>query len=1068
MTVSATTSPAMVSPVMVPLAARSAYSFGWGTAGVDDLCRHAASLGYDRLALADTDNLCGLTAFVTAARRAGIRPIIGAELTDPRAGTRAVFLAKNRSGYENLCRLITRRHRHGSFDLLSDMPGFSGGLMVLADTPELLYAGCDAGMDIRAACPRRSLPPDHPLRRAARRTGAALVATVDSFFNRKDDYFLHRVLRAIDRNEALPRLSPENAAPPDAFLGGPEYYVRRFAACPEAIRNTLAAAREIVFEGPDFGIVMPPWEKDRPEQAAVRLREAAYDGARRRYGELPETVVDRLEHELSVISEKGFCGYFLIVADIVSQSPRTCGRGSGAASLVAYCLGITNVCPVRHNLYFERFLHPGRIDPPDIDVDFAWDERDGVITSVLEKYRGRSAMVSSHIRFQLPMAVREVARTYGLAEAEIGRVTARLPGRLPEGIPEGISDRPSPPRPGSPGSTGLPGSLGDVPAEDPAGLLSRDPRMRGVDLSSPWPEIISLAARITGLPRHLSVHPGGVVITPGPIDAYVPVQRTAKGVDVLQWDKDGVEDAGLVKIDLLGNRSLGVIRDAMADLREDGNAPDEASWMPEDDPATQEALARGETMGCFYIESPAMRLLQQKTGKGDFESLVIHSSIIRPAASDVIREYIHRLHGGAWDPVHPLAHDVLAETFGLMVFQEDVSRVAVAVAGFSHEDADGLRRIMTRKDRQQRLEDYRERFIAGARARGVDELRIDAIWRMIESFSGYSFCKPHSASYAKVSFEAAWLKTHFPAVFMAAVISNQGGFYSLFAYVSEAVRSNITILPPDVQTSGIRWKGRGRSMRVGLLSVKGLSPRTMERIIREREKAVFSELSDFLERVRPDEPEARALVYAGALDRFAPGGGRRGALLWRLSAWQKKRESREDNQYLFPGFKQSGALPTRSAATAWPADGTASGSFPDEAQPDLPPDGRLQNLRRELSVLGFLCGCHPMVLFAGVRDRQKTVRAADIGAHTGRRVRFAGWMITGKTILSAGDDPMKFVTFEDESGLVEAVFFPHAYDRFCHILEYGRPFLLSGTPAADHGAVTLTVEDIRPMSGFMG
>ena len=1058
---------------MVPLAARSAYSFGWGTAGVDDLCRHAAGLGYDRLALADTDNLCGLMAFVAAARRAGIRPIIGAEITDPQAGTRAVFLAKDRCGYENLCRLVTRRHRHDRFDLLSDMPAFSRGLMVLADTPALLYAGCDAEMDIRAACPRRPLPPDHPLRRAARRTGVPLVATVDSFFNREDDYFLHRVLRAIDRNEALQRLSPGNAAPRDAFLGSPAYYARRFAACPEAIRNTLSAAGEITFEGPDFGIVMPPWEKDRPERAAVRLREAAYEGARRRYGELPEAVVDRLEHELAVISEKGFCGYFLIVADIVSQSPRTCGRGSGAASLVAYCLGITNVCPVRHNLYFERFLHPGRTDPPDIDVDFAWDERDRVIASVLEKYRGRSAMVSSHIGFQLPMAVREVARAYGLTEAEIGRVTSRLPGRLPEhlpeSVPESLSEHPSGTRPGVPVSHGSPqGSTGDRDAGDPARLLSMDPRMRGVDLSSPWPEIITVAARITGLPRHLSVHPGGVVITPGSIDAYVPVQHTAKGVEVLQWDKDGVEDAGLVKIDLLGNRSLGVIRDALSDLREDGNAPDEASWTPEDDPATQAALARGETMGCFYIESPAMRLLQQKTGKGDFESLVIHSSIIRPAASDVIREYIRRLHGGAWEPVHPLAHDVLSQTFGLMVFQEDVSRVAVAVAGFSHEEADGLRRVMARKDRRRRLEDYRDRFVAGARDRAVDEQRIDAIWRMIESFSGYSFCKPHSASYAKVSFEAAWLKTHYPAAFMAAVISNQGGFYSPFAYVSEAVRSNIEILPPDVQSSDIRWKGRGRTMRVGLLSVKGLAPATMERIVREREKAAFSDLPDFLARIRPDETEARALVYAGAMDCFESGGGRRGALLWRLSAWRKKRGSREESQCLFPGFSQSGARSSLSRAAAGTAGGRASGDFPGEAQPELPPDDQLQNLRREFSVLGFLCRCHPMVLFAGVRDRQRSVHAADIRAHLGRRVRFAGWMITGKTILSAGGDPMKFVTFEDETGLVETVLFPRAYDRFCHILEYGRPFLLSGTPAADHGAVTFTVEDIRPVSGFMG
>jgi len=993
---------------MIPLIVRSAYSLMWGTADVKTLCRHARQLGYDRLALTDTDNLYGLWPFLAACGREGLRPIVGAEVTDVKTAARAVCLVKDPHGYAHLCRLITERHTRADFDLKTALPRLSEGLAVLTTHPELLCAGHDAGIDISAALPRRPVPAAHPLRRTAARLGIPIVATPGSFFLHSDDFAIHKVLRAIDNNTALCRLKPGDMAPADAFLASPEAYRERFAVCPEAIDNTLALSERLTFIRPDFGLVMPPYENGTPEQAAAHLRRAAYEGARRRYGELSENVVERLEHELRIISDMRFPGYFLIVADIVRESPRTCGRGSGAASLVSYCLGITNVCPIKHNLYFERFLNPGRKDPPDIDVDFAWDERDGVIAAVLSKYAGRAAMVSNHVCFQPRMAVRETARVFGLTDREIGQISKRLPW-----------------------------FWGDDDTDDQSlqERISALPKMRGIDFPEPWPEILSIAQRIIGLPRYLSVHPGGVVITPEPIDTYVPVQIAPKGVPIIQWEKDATEDAGLVKIDLLGNRSLGVIRDAISGMRDGGIAFDEHRWAPEDDFATQESLARGNTMGCFYIESPATRQLQQKARVGDFEHLVIHSSIIRPAANDVIQEYIRRLHGGEWEPIHPLMTDVLAETYGLMVYQEDVSRVAVRVAGFSHAEADGLRKVMSKKDKEHQLRDYLDRFMAGARARGVEDGKIGAIWRMIMSFNGYSFCKPHSASYARVSFQAAWLKTHHPAEFMAAVISNQGGFYSAFAYVSEARRLGIAILPPDVMESRVRWTGRDRTLRVGFLSLKDLSAATRDRIIAERGKKGFADPFDFFDRVRPDETEARALIHSGALDRFHPE-RHRPALLWQFSAWAKTRANRNANRSLFPD----------------PAP---------PAMPDLPKDDPRERLRREFAVLGFLCDRHPITLFADRLRPLNTVKAVDIPKQLGRQIRFAGWLITGKTIMTAKGDPMKFVTFEDDTGLVETTFFPKAYDRFCHILDYGRPFLLSGKVEENWGATTLTVEGVR-------
>jgi DNA polymerase-3 subunit alpha/error-prone DNA polymerase len=842
--------------------------------------------------------------------------------------------------------------------------------------------------------------------------GAPVVATPGSFFLSPDEWQVHRLLRAIDGNTSLSRLDPMDTAPGDAWLAPPAEYARRFEVCPEILRAAGVLAERLTYTGPEFGTVLPPWQGRRGASADSVLRRAAYAGARRRYGrDLSEAVVDRLEHELRIIREMGFSSYFLVVREIVAKSPRTCGRGSGAASLVAYCLRITNVCPVKHNLYFERFLNPGRTDPPDIDVDFAWDERDGVLDWVLSRFKGHAAMVANHISFQPRMAVREVAKVYGLGDGEIGRVSKRLPRfwRLAE--------------------------ADDV---DMAAVLRERPESRGLDLPAPWPEILALSRRIVGVPRYLSVHSGGVVITPGPIDTYVPIQQAPKGVPIVQWEKDGVEEAGLVKIDLLGNRSLGVIRDAVANVKKNGGGLDENRWEPEDDPATRRQVAAGRTMGCFYIESPAMRLLQEKAGKGDFEHLVIHSSIIRPAANEYIQKYLERLYGGAWDPIHPLLSDVLAETFGIMVYQEDVSRVAVALAGFSAADADGLRKILSKKDRVHALRDFYDRFRKGAAARGVSETQIEDIWSMILSFDGYSFCKPHSASYARVSFQAAYLKTHFPAEFMAAVISNQGGFYSAFAYVSEARRLGLTVLPPDVNRSNVRWTGETKTLRVGLLSIKGLSAEARERIVAERGKGAFRNMEDFLFRVEPHRDETLRLIHCGALDGFAPPGNR-AQLTWALA----RHESVQRRKSLSPSL----------------FDNAARGE--ESSLPVLPPDDETDRLRKEFSALGFLCDRHPMTFFSDAVKRAGCIPAKDIRKCVGRTIRIAGWLITGKKVRTKRGDTMEFLTFEDDTGLVETTFFPDTYERFCHLLDWGRPYLLSGLVEENWGAVTLTVDGVR-------
>ncbi len=995
---------------MIPLTTRSHYSLMWGVRSPAELVRRAKACGYDRLALTDTDNLYGLWPFLAACREEGVRPIVGAEITDPNASHRAVVLVRNNAGYRNLCRLLTLRHCDKSFSLQHKLPEYAEGLVVLTQSETLLRPWKEQGVFVAAALPRKPSKQARKIRNLAKTLELPAVATPGTFFALPEDYAAHRLQRAISLNTSLSRLNAYDIAPPDAWLAPSMEYIRRFDVWPDAIRETYALAERLEYSGPQFGLVMPSWNNESASESALKLRAAAYEGAHWRYGKtLSDNVVQRLEYELAAIRDKSFSAYFLIVQDIVKHSPRICGRGSGAASIVAYCLGITNVCPLKYNLYFERFLNPGRKDAPDIDVDFAWDERDDVQLAVLDKYKGHAAMVCNHVLLQPRSAIREVAKVYGLTDREIGQVSKRLPWfwRAMDG------------------------------ADDDALLtrLKALPQLKQLDFPEPWPEIIRHAQRLIGTPRNLSVHSGGVVITPKPIDSYVPVEIAPKGVPIIQWEKDGTEDSGLLKIDLLGNRSLGVIRDAIATAKQNGGFVDESRWEPEDDRATQGRISNGETMGCFYIESPATRLLQQKSGVGDYEHMVIHTSIIRPAANRWINEYLARLKGEPWEAIHPLLEGVLDETYGIMVYQEHVSLAAVALAGFDHADADGLRKVMARKDRDKKLLDYFQRFATGARARDVTDAQIEIVWDMILSFDGYSFCKPHSASYIRVSFQAAYLKAHHSAAFMAAVISNQGGFYSTFAYVSEARRLGVDILPPDVNESGIRWTAGKDWIRVGLMAVKHLSANTQARIVSERVRAPYQSLTDFLNRVRPDDEEARSLIHAGAFATLHPNTSH-AALAWELATWRKERRRTKQQQDLF----------AQPAKTATP--------------PKFPPDNDIARLRREFAALGFLCDRHPMTLFADTLKHRNMVKANDLSNHAGKRVSVAGMLITGKVVSTHKGDPMEFVTFEDETGVIETTFFPRVYERFCSILDYGHPFILTGKVDEQFGACTLTVEEV--------
>ena len=1014
----------------VHLAVRSHYSLVRGTASPEELAAAALRLGIDTLALTDTDGIYGAVRFWEVTKAAGIRPILGAEVRAPDGS--AFCLAASDAGYANLCRLLTRRHREKGFTLAG---GFDReGLVVLTPRVDLLHAlAAQSKTELYLAL--TATPGSLDRLRAARALGIPPAAIGDVAFLAPGDWEMHRLLRAIALNTTRDRVPAGEVAPRGAWLRPPAEMERLFSFCPEAVEHGARIAERCVRTAPPWGsLIFPRFQGRDPGAAFELLRQRAEAGVVRRYGEISDAARARLEYELKIIREKRFADYFLVVEDIVRQSPRTCGRGSAAASLVSYALGITHVDPLEHDLYFDRFLNPGRKDPPDIDVDFCWDERDDILKYVFDTYgEDQAAMIANHVTLRLRAAVREVAKVWGLPAAEIGVVTSRLT------------------RYGGP--------------DDPEEAVRDDPLFRGLRLDPPWPEILRWARRIAGCPRNLSVHCGGVVIAPDGVDRHVPVERAAKGVPVVQWEKDQAEEAGLVKIDLLGNRSLAVIRDALAavkanhgvDIRQD-------DFDPLLDPATLELMRDGRTMGVFYVESPAMRQLQQKTRRGDFAHLVIHSSMIRPAANDYIREYVRRLRGGAYTALHPILDEVLVETYGIMCYQEDVAKVAMRMAGFSTVDADGLRKVLARKWPGRRMEDYRGQFFEGARSRGVGEETAAKVWDMILSFSGYSFCKPHSASYAMVSFQSCYLKAHYPAEFMAAVISNQGGYYSPFAYVSEARRMGLRVLLPDVNASEKAYAGfsRGASeescgkgesgtagaaregpagkehgaLRVGLMQIKGLKEAGIAALLEARRKAgPFRSLESFLERVDIDPSDVRRLILSGSFDSIA-GGHSRPAMMWRLLAHAERR---------LPKGRRQLAL------------------FEPERidLPEPPEAGEEKILRDEIETLDFLVSRHPLALYRRELAAIRHVPAAQLHRHAGRRVTTIGWLITGKLVETKKGEPMEFLSFEDTTDIYETTFFPRAYERFCRILTTTKPFILAGKVEEDYSAITLTVEEAR-------
>ena len=984
--------------MFIHLNVHSNFSQMRGTATQQSLLTQTKKLGMQHLALTETNGLWGFIRFVQHAKAAGVKSIAGVNIIT--AKDDVILLVENQTGYENLCRAISKVHDDSQQSLSSILSAGYSGLFFLAHQEKVLNELSQFIPDTNLFIELRPGVSEMQAQQLANQFKLEIVATGDVYFLKPEDQKAHLILRAIENNTTLSNLDTKDVKTEQHWFRSEKDMIDLFPNSLEAINNSHYLAERCKTNWNFINTIFPHLTLKDTHQANTKLHHLVEAGAKVRYGGgLPNEVEKRIKYEMSLIKSKGFAPYFLIVHDIVKQTRATIGRGSGAASIVSYALFITQVDPIKYNLQFERFIHPERENMPDIDIDFPWDERDGILESIFKKYKlKRTAMVASQVFLRPRSAVREVAKVYGLSNEEIKSITKRI---------------------------GYHRSRTDL-----ARWVSTDPRFSNAHIDDTILDILNQSEKIIGAFRYPSVHPGGVIIVPDEIRKYVPVLMAPKGVQIVEWEKDQVEDSGLLKIDILGNRSLAVVRDTVKQVNlnygqktVNSRYIDYHKIQPIEDSKTEKLMKAGRTMGVFYIESPATRQLLTKAGVVDFEHVVIYSSIIRPAANRFTTIMLERIHGKPWKLQHPDLN-FLKESYGIMVYEEQVSMAARVLAGFGYAEADALRKTMSRDSMQNVIPGWKKKFYSNAQKRGYSNKLIKEVWDMIASFVGYSFCKPHSASYAMLSFTCAYLKAHFPAEFLASVITNQGGFYSAYAYLSEARRFGITILPPHINRSHKDYRGRDKQIRMGLMSIKGLQDKTVKSILDERKAGDFKSLDNFLLRVDLDLADAIALTNSGCFDKLDPN------------------LSHKEIAYRIAHFYLS--------------DGSTK---PITNEPSKEPLSWNEKRELELKSFGFPISSHPLEPYFETINKW-VKKAKNIPKYVGKSIYLAGIYITRKETQTHRHDPMEFLTLEDETDIYECVLFPEVFREYGDLLHWEKLFLLRGTVEEAFGVFSVTVEKL--------
>lgn len=1095
----------------VHLHTHSEYSLLEAACRIKGLAKKAAAMGMPAVALTDNGNMFGAVEFYFACKDNNVKPILGLDAyiapgsrlekkqdrdqinTTPR---RLVFLAQNTEGYRNLCKLSSIGYQEGFYwkpridyevikEYNSDLICLTGGLKgELADT--FLREGPDAalakirqlkeifGDRLYLEMCRTGVPEWDQINpfilEASKITGTQVVATNDVHYMTPDDQLAQEVLICIGSNKTLSDESRFRLGTDEFYLKKPEQMQSLFADTPEALANTLEIAERCdvkfktkdesgkpVYHLPTFpteeGLTLKD-EIARKSQAglAERFQEAQERGEAVPENKIPEYNA-RLEYELSIIDRMGFNGYFLIVQDFINWAksndiPVGPGRGSGAGSLVAYCLRITDLDPLPNFLLFERFLNPERISMPDFDIDFCQDRRQEVIQYVTQKYGQESvSQIITYGKLQARAAIKDVGRVLGMTFPEVDAVTKLIPEKL------GISLKEA---------------------------LEMEPRISEMmEMNPTVATLMDLAQRIEGMVRHAGIHAAGVIIADGQLVTHAPLYKGADGEQVVQYDMKHAEKIGLIKFDFLGLKTLTHINHALKLIKKNRGREILAKQIPMNDVPTFEMMSRGDNAGVFQFEGEGISDATRKIRPSSFADITAITSLYRPGPMANIPDFTDRKHGKQKvEYLLPETQEVLEETYGIMVYQEQVMGIASRIAGYSLGEADMLRRAMGKKIKEE-MDRHRERFMSGAVERGHDKDRSSELFDLMYKFADYGFNKSHAAAYSVVTLQTAWLKCHYAAEFFAALLSTElSDTDKIVKYSKDATKRGLIVRSPDVNFSDYFFDVHGDEIYFGLGAIKGVGQNAVEAIIEARNnlpEKKFTSLDEFFNSIdlrRVNKKVIECLIKAGAFDSFPTHRAQMIAsyqkFLDRAQGLQKDRELGQSSLFdLSPSTETQVILE------------------------DVKPWSRTASLAYEKEVLGFYLSDHPLKGFDTLSEIWTTCKISDLPAQmpvpgtpeyeameaakkdwktrdsAKKRVVVAGLIVELRELITKKGTRMAFGKLEDLTGSCELVIFPKVYERMEAQLRDERPVLIAGALEGEEGAAKIIVDSVSPMEEIL-
>lgn len=1033
----------------VHLHCHTEYSLLDGAARIKELVRRAADMEMPAVAITDHGAMFGVVDFYKEALKAGIRPLIGCEVyVAPRSRLQKepklddhqyhlVLLAENQAGYRNLMRIVSAGYLEGFYykprvdhELLAEN---AAGLIALSgclggEIPTLLAKGEDKAARELAGRYREIFGPENfylelqdnrlpeqagvnkGLCGIARETGSGLVATNDVHYLSREDAAVHDVLLCIQTGKTVHDTDRLKFKTDEFYFKSAPEMAALFKDHPEALQNTLRIAERCRVDFKFDQLFLPAYEVPEGKEAAVYLEELCREGLRKRYPEITAQLEQRLSYELKIINQMGYASYFLIVWDLIRYARSAGvlvgpGRGSAAGSLVAYCLKITDIDPISNVLLFERFLNPERISMPDIDIDFSDDRRDRVLNYVAEKYGAeRVAQIITFGTMAARGAVRDVGRALAFPYGEVDRVAKMIPNEIGMTINRALEQ-----------------------SKELKALYREEERYR---------QLLDTSMAVEGLPRHASIHAAGVVIAREPLVKHVPLLKTNDQTVVTQFPMGTLEQLGLLKMDFLGLKTLTIIEESLAHVRRRHGREIVLDEIPLDDAATYRLLSQGETTGIFQLESSGMRNVLRELVPNKFADIVAVVALYRPGPMEQIPVFTNSKHGR--EPIHyphPVLEPILKETYGVIVYQEQIMEIAATMAGFSLGQADLLRRAIGKK-KKEILDQQQDLFIQGCLKNGYSQSLAREIYDLILKFASYGFNKSHAAAYALIAYQTAYLKANYPVEFMAALMTGYCSNSDKVAlYIDDCRRQDIEVLPPDINESEINFTVVDeKRIRFGLAAVKNVGTGAIESILAARRDKPFFSLRDFSARVDGrlcNRKAVESLIKCGAFDRL---GGHRAQYLACLE------ESIAGGQVI-QRERQNGQM-TMFALM----DRESKEELIRDRLPDIEEFSEKERLALEKEMLGLYISGHPLEQYRPLLERMTQLTpCAELREAGDRSAVSVGGIVTAvRSIYTKKGKPMAFVKLEDLSGSVEIIVFSDLYERRGEIFQEDSPLLVKG------------------------